>query len=69
MSIINKPSLTEIQLAERWSITIKTLQYWRKVGKGPNYLKIGKAVRYPHELVEQFERENLTASTSQRVEG
>jgi hypothetical protein len=69
MSIINKPSLTEIQLAERWNITTKTLQNWRKIGKGPRYLKIGRAVRYPHELVEQFERENLTASTSQGAEG
>jgi predicted site-specific integrase-resolvase len=62
--IINKPSLTENQLAERWNITTKTLQHWRKVGKGPHYLKIGKSVRYPHELIEKYEAEHLTASTS-----
>lgn len=63
---INKPSLTETQLAERWNITIKTLQYWRKVGKGPHYLKIGKSVRYPLELIEKYEAEHLFTSTSSK---
>jgi len=41
MSIINKPSLTENQLAERWSVSIKTLQDWRRKGTGVSYLKLG----------------------------
>ena len=67
MSIIIKPSLTEIQLSQRWAITPQTLQYWRKAGKGPKYLKIGRAVRYPLDIVENYEADHLVASTSEEV--
>lgn len=63
MQIIPKPSLTERQLAERWGLSLKTLQDWRKNGKGPHYLKLGKAIRYPRELVEKYEQEHLMTST------
>jgi len=59
MSFINKPSLTENQLAERWNLSIKTLQDWRRKGTGVSYLKLGKAIRYPHEIVERFEAEHM----------
>ncbi len=59
MAIINKPSLTENQLAERWGVSIKTLQDWRRKGTGVAYLKLGKAIRYPHEIVEKFEAEHM----------
>lgn len=60
MAIINKPSFNENQLAERWTLSIKTLQDWRRKGTGPAYLKLGKAIRYPHEIVEKFEAEHMT---------
>jgi len=47
MAIINKPSLTEAQLAERWGLSKKSLQDWRRKGTGPAFLKLSKAVRYP----------------------
>ena len=59
MAIINKPSLTENQLAERWALSIKTLQEWRRRGSGVAYLKLGKAIRYPHEIVEKYEAEHM----------
>lgn len=59
MAIINKPSLTEVQLAERWGMSIKTLQDWRRKGTGVAYLKLGKAIRYPHEIVEKFEADHM----------
>ena len=59
MAIINKHSLTENQLAERWHVSIKTLQDWRRKGTGVSYLKLGKAVRYPHEIVEKYEAEHM----------
>jgi len=58
MSIIRK-SLTENQLAERWNISVKTLQDWRRKGTGIKYLKLGKAVRYPVEIVEKYEADNM----------
>lgn len=60
MSFINKHSLTENQLAERWGISTKTLQDWRRKGTGVSYLKLGKAIRYPHEIVEKYEAEHLS---------
>jgi len=59
MAIINKSSLTEIQLAERWGLSIKTLKDWRRKGTGVGYLKLGKAIRYPHEIVEKYEAEHM----------
>lgn len=34
--------LTPQQLAERWSMSVGTLQNWRVKGKGPRYIKLGK---------------------------
>jgi predicted site-specific integrase-resolvase len=59
MGITNKHSLTEVQLAERWGMSIKTLQDWRRKGTGVAYLKLGKAIRYPHEIVEKYEAEHM----------
>lgn len=59
MAVTNKSSLTENQLAERWGLSIKTLQDWRRKGVGVAYLKLGKAIRYPHEVVEQYEHDHL----------
>lgn len=59
MTVINKPSLTENQLADRWGLSVKTLQDWRRKGKGISYLKLGKAIRYPHETVEKYEAEHM----------
>jgi predicted site-specific integrase-resolvase len=59
MAIINKPSFNENQLAERWTLSVKTLQDWRRKGTGPAYLKLGKAIRYPHEVVEKYESEHM----------
>jgi predicted transcriptional regulator len=51
--------LTEIELAERWSVTVKMLQDWRRLNKGISYLKIGKSVRYPISVIEQYEKDNM----------
>lgn len=59
MAFINKHSLTETNLSERWGVSVKTLQDWRRKGTGPAFLKLGKSIRYPHEIVEKYEAENL----------
>ena len=59
MGFINKASLTENQLAERWNVSIKTLQDWRRKGTGVAYLKLGKAIRYPHEIVTKYEADHM----------
>ena len=39
--------LTAAQAAERLSVTVDTLERWRRGGRGPRFLKLsGTAVRY-----------------------
>lgn len=57
--------LTETELANRWGISPKTLQRWRSEGRGPHYMKLSKRVTYPLDVVTEYERHALHASTSQ----
>ena len=36
--------LNQIELADRWNISERTLERWRWTGEGPAYLKIGGRV-------------------------
>jgi predicted DNA-binding transcriptional regulator AlpA len=47
-------ALREKEAAEVLGVSVKTLQAWRFYCKGPKYLKIGRAVRYPVEYLDQF---------------
>jgi hypothetical protein len=46
--------LTEQQVSEILSVSIRTLQGWRYYKRGPAYLKIGRLVRYRPEEVARF---------------
>ncbi|MDI1277297.1 helix-turn-helix domain-containing protein [Methylobacter sp.] len=63
-SVLSSSALTEAQLAERWNISRKTLQAWRLKGGGPEYVKIGSAIRYMMRAVNQYESVNTHDSTS-----
>lgn len=54
-------NLLEHELAQRWRITIKTLQRWRYCGCGPDFIKVGTRVIYPLRIVEAFEIQHLQA--------
>ena len=58
--------LTQMALADRWNISPRTLERWRWVGRGPQYLKVGGQVRYRLEDVQTYERNQLRASTTAR---
>jgi len=47
--------LTQEELAKRWRISPRTLERWRWLRLGPQYLKIGGRVVYSLEDVESFE--------------
>ena len=49
------PHLTACQLAARWTVSSRTLERWRKIGRGPMYLRWGRWVRYPLSAVITFE--------------
>jgi len=44
---------------ERWqgAVSLATLATWRSRGGGPAFLKVGRAVLYPLDAVEAYERQ------------
>ena len=45
--------LNEHEAAEHLNLSVKTLRLWRRIGKGPDFLKLGDSVRYePSTLAE-----------------
>jgi hypothetical protein len=57
--------LNQQELADRWNISPRTLERWRWVGEGPQFIKIGGRVVYRLEDVEAFERSQTRASTNE----
>ena len=55
--------LTPEQLSLRWSLPLSTLSQWRWAGKGPEFIKMGKRVRYMLEDVESFEDQFVRKNT------
>ena len=49
--------MTQTELAQRWDISPRTLERWRVVGYGPQFTKIGHAVRYSASEIEQYEKD------------
>lgn len=50
--------LTESQAAARLGLKVATLRAWRQKGKGPAYVRLGRAVRYLMTDVEDFIQSN-----------
>jgi hypothetical protein len=47
--------LNQIELSRRWSVSPRTLERWRWLHQGPQYLKIGGRVVYRLDDVEAYE--------------
>lgn len=58
--------LNEKQLAERWGVSVRTLQAARVKGCGVAFIRIGRAVRYRMEDVVAYEQAQLRTSTSEQ---
>ena len=56
--------LNQVEVAERWGFSPRTLENWRCRGEGPPFLKIGGKVVYRLEDVEAFEQNQLRAKTA-----
>ena len=61
--------LKQRELADRWNMSPRTLERWRWVGEGPQFIKIGGRVVYRLEDVEAYERNQLRASTADAGSG
>jgi excisionase family DNA binding protein len=54
--------LTPAEVAKRLRVTVGTLNVWRCVKRtNLKYIKVGRAVRYRPEDVEEFLRQNLVS--------
>jgi hypothetical protein len=55
--------LTAEEVSERYrgSVSVGTLRNWRAMKIGPPFIKIGKAVLYPIDQLEAWDRKNLVA--------
>lgn len=51
--------LNQVELSRRWSISPRTLERWRWLGQGPQYLKIGGRVVYRLDDVEAYEAQQV----------
>ena len=54
--------LTQAALARRWKVSPRTLERWRWLGRGPQYMKVGGQVRYRIADVEAYEAAQLRAT-------
>jgi hypothetical protein len=55
----DRAHLTQLELAERWRLSGRTLEKWRQTRRGPRFLRVGGRVLYPIEEVERFEAASL----------
>jgi predicted DNA-binding transcriptional regulator AlpA len=49
---------TPEEFSQLTGVPTETLSYWRKNNDGPPYVKLGRAVRYPHKAITQFIERN-----------
>ena len=56
--------LTEREAADRLALSVRTLQQWRVKGNGPPFMKLGAAVRYDADALEQWVDRQTRAHTS-----
>jgi hypothetical protein len=61
--------LNQVELSRRWSVSPRTLERWRWLGQGPQFLKIGGRVVYRVEDIEGFETQQLQTITPARKQG
>ena len=56
--------LNEFEAADRLGLSVKTLRRWRWAGRPPNFVKIGRAVRYEPAVIENLIAAGRRVSTS-----
>ncbi|HMQ94294.1 MAG TPA: helix-turn-helix domain-containing protein [Amaricoccus sp.] len=55
----DRPHLVEDELAQRWRLSTRTLQRWRRDSTGPAYLRLGRRIVYRLSDIEAFEATHL----------
>jgi predicted DNA-binding transcriptional regulator AlpA len=57
--------LTVEEAAHVLCVSVKTLEAWRRLGKGPMFVKLGRAVRYTMRDLDQFTRERTVRNSAE----
>ena len=65
----DRRTLTDVEVAARLGVSRFTVRSWRLKGVGPRFMKMGRAVRYRPQDVDDYERQALveTQTDSDRV--
>jgi excisionase family DNA binding protein len=61
----DKRTLTDVEVAARLGVSRFTVRSWRLKGFGPRFLKMGRAVRYRPQDVDEYERQALVETQTQ----
>ena len=64
-----KSTLTDIEVAARLGVSRFTVRSWRLKGVGPRFLKMGRAVRYRPQDVDEYERQALVETQARSDHG
>ena len=59
----NQP-MTETEAAARLGLKVATLRAWRSQGRGPAYLRLGRAIRYLTTDIDDFLQSNRQLPTA-----
>lgn len=57
--------LTVEETAQVLCVSVKTLEAWRRLGKGPVFVKLGRSVRYTMRALDQFTLERTVRNSAE----
>jgi predicted DNA-binding transcriptional regulator AlpA len=66
---VSNRTLTDVDVANRLGVSRFTVRSWRLKGVGPRFLKMGRAVRYRFQDVEEYERQALVETQARSDHG
>jgi hypothetical protein len=64
---VDQELLTQAALARRWKLSPRTLERWRWLGRGPQYMKVGGQVRYRFADVEAYEAAQIRTTGATKI--
>ena len=64
-SVESNALLTEVAAARILKLSIRTLQAWRCRGIGPDFIRVGRAIRYRHsDLMDWLKRNTVSPAST-----
>ena len=64
---MHEKSLTDVDLAKRFNVSVRTVRGWRMKGVGPAYRKLGGTIRYFEEDVRNYEDQSRVEPYSRQA--